>query len=62
MQIVDILRNKKEISGKLTLQPGKRMVRWIGFNIGESRAPRIIKAKHEVWVARKALRGRNIFD
>jgi hypothetical protein len=62
MEVVDVLRAKKQSVADCALQGGKRVVRCIRFASNRGRAPFRVEAPHDVRVGRPTLRGRDLLD
>ena len=62
VQVIDILRHDQKLARPLRVEPGKRVMRCIGLDGAERRAPCVIEAVDGFGIARKRLRGAHILD
>ncbi len=60
VQVIDILGDKQQLTGKLRLQPRQRTMCIVRFDLSQSLTPHIVEAQNQIGIARKALRRRHI--
>jgi hypothetical protein len=62
VQVVNILGDQQQLAGPLRVEPGERVVRGIGFDLGEVRAAFVVEAVDQLGVVRERLWRAHILD
>jgi len=62
VKVVDILRDDQQLARPLGIEPRQRMMRRIGFDPGQRRAPEVVETMHQLGIVRQRLRRADILD
>ncbi len=62
MQVIDVLGHQQQFAGKLSLQPGQRLMRRIGRDIRQGGAAHVVEADDQIGVSRESFGGGDILD